>query len=113
MGALNSLPGTTFLIQFFTSTLADPSGYGEGERRFFSTQVTTDASGNAVIDVTLPAPLVLRGCPDAPPPPTWATGDTSEFSRTIAESPAIQFTAATYTVYERSGIGRDQRSRGP
>ena len=56
VGTLNSLPGATFLIQFFASKAADPSGYGEGERRFYSTQVTTDASGNAVIDVTLPAP---------------------------------------------------------
>src|SRR5262249_33775121 len=80
VGTLNSLPSTTFLVQFFASTSADPSGYGEGERRFHSTQVTTDAAGNAVIDVTLPAPWSFGTLLSATAT-NLAIGDTSEFSR--------------------------------
>ena len=50
-GTLNSLPDTTFLIQFFTNPTADPSGYGQGQTEFGSTQVTTDANGNATINL--------------------------------------------------------------
>ena len=60
-GTLNSLPNTTFLIQFFTNPTADPSGYGQGQTAFGSTQVTTDANGNATINV-LSASAVPAGC---------------------------------------------------
>src|SRR5208283_4674083 len=50
-GTLSSQPSTTFLIQFFTNPTADPSGYGQGQYRFGSIQVKTDATGN-VLDAT-------------------------------------------------------------
>ena len=31
VGTLNSLPGTTFTLAFYSSSAADPSGFGEGE----------------------------------------------------------------------------------
>ena len=87
-GTFNSLPATTFLIQFFTSPTADPSGYGQGKTLLGSTQLTTDGGGNAPIDLSLavdfPAGVVLAATAT-----NLATGDTSEFSAAIPESPAF------------------------
>src|SRR5262249_49272935 len=46
---LDSTPLTTFTIEFFSNTIPDPSGFGEGEK-FLSTKtltVVTDATGTA------------------------------------------------------------------
>ena len=48
-GTLNSIPNTTFRIEFFGNTACDASGNGEGQIFLGSTSVTTDATGNAVI----------------------------------------------------------------
>jgi hypothetical protein len=56
-GALDSTASTDFRIEFFTSTVCDDSGYGEGERFLGHTDVTTNALGDAVYNVTLPAPV--------------------------------------------------------
>jgi FG-GAP-like repeat len=53
-GQLNSAPSTTYLLQFFSSAAADPSGFGEGARLLGSTTVTTDSTCNAGFAVTLP-----------------------------------------------------------
>ncbi len=49
-GSLTSVPDTTFLIQFFSSLVPDPSGHGQGQTFLGSTTVTTNASGFAAID---------------------------------------------------------------
>jgi len=41
LGNFNSTPSTTYTIEFFSSTAADPSGYGEGQTYLTSTTVTT------------------------------------------------------------------------
>jgi N-acetylneuraminic acid mutarotase len=46
-GSLLSTPESTFTLQFFANTEADPTGYGEGETYLGSTQVTTDEDGLA------------------------------------------------------------------
>ncbi len=101
-GTLYSQPSKTFLIQFFTNPTADPSGYGQGQTGFGSTQVTTDASGNATIDllsaVAFPQGVVLSATAT-----NLSTGDTSEFAYDIPESAAFQFTQATYVTSESSG----------
>jgi hypothetical protein len=74
-GTFNSTPNTSFLLQFFASASADPSGYGEGDRLLGSLTVTTDAGG----DVRLP-----NGNP----------GFTVTFSTTV---PGGQIVAATAT----------------
>ena len=102
-GTLNSLPNTSFLIQFFTNPTADPSGYGQGQTGFGSTQVTTDASGNATINLlsalAFPQGVVLS----ATATKLTTRGDTSEFAQDITESAAFQFTQATYVTSESSG----------
>lgn len=53
-GQLNSRPSTAYQLQFFSSAVADPSGFGEGARLLGSAMVTTDSACNASFTVTLP-----------------------------------------------------------
>ena len=100
-GTLNSLPDTTFLIQFFTNSIAGPNGYGEGETLLGSTTLTTDSAGDATIDLKLsvvfPTNVVLAATAT-----NLATGDTSEFSAAIPESPAFLFNVPIFTGTESS-----------
>ena len=50
---LNSVPSTTFRIEFFANNAADPSSFGEGQTFLGFKNVTTDAAGNAPIAATL------------------------------------------------------------
>jgi hypothetical protein len=100
---LNSIPNTSFLIQFFNSAMPDPSGYGQGQMFLSSETVATDSSGNASIQLTLPTGL---------PAGAWitatatneSTGDTSEFSNALAAQPvSVAFTLASYSVNATAG----------
>ncbi len=53
-GTLNSEAGKSYLIQFFANDLPDPSSHGEGQQLLGETTVTTDGSGNASFNPTLP-----------------------------------------------------------
>ncbi len=52
-GSLNGTANTTFRIEFFASSAADGSNYGEAERYLGFATVTTDGTGNATINSTL------------------------------------------------------------
>ena len=76
-GQLRSTPNSTFIIDFYASTAADPTGFGEGERWLGFIEVTTSDLGvagfstevaNAVVDEFISATA------------TNAAGSTSEFS---------------------------------
>jgi len=86
-GALDSTPGRSFLIEFFSSTAADPSGFGEAERFLGATTVATDAAGTAPINVTLPVTLALNQYVTATAT-DLTTGETSEFALSVASTPA-------------------------
>jgi len=101
-GTLYSQPNKTFLIQFFTNSAADPSGYGQGQYRFGSIQVTTDANGNVGFDAILTTPFPA-GMWLSATATNMTTGDTSEFAKDLSQSPAMEFSAATYTVDETDG----------
>jgi CSLREA domain-containing protein len=79
-GTLNSTPGTTFTVQFFSSPQADPSGFGEGKTFLGEkTDVVTDPiSGDATFSFTsanaVPAGQVVSATATDP------DGNTSEFS---------------------------------
>ena len=78
-GSLKSMPNTVFRLEFFGNAGADPSGFGEGEFFLGSTDVTTDAGGDASYSVTLDVP----GTPASIAFTATATdpaGNTSEFS---------------------------------
>jgi titin len=67
-------------LDFYANTVADPSGYGEGERYLDSFLIVTDASGTAAFDVTLNA-AALPGEMVTATGTTWTTIETtSEFS---------------------------------
>ena len=59
-GSLSSRPNTVFRLEFFGGAGANPSGFGEGEFFLGSTDVTTDASGDASYSVTLDVPGTPR-----------------------------------------------------
>ena len=77
-GVLDSTPNTTFSLEFFANSIVDPSGYGEGRLFLTSTTVTTDASGHASIEVTVPSSM--PGGQFVTATATDPDGNTSEFS---------------------------------
>lgn len=81
-GTLNSTAGSTFRIEFFASTSADASGFGEGERYLGFADVLTNSSGNANFSQALAA-SVMAGEVITATATNSATGDTSEFSASI------------------------------
>ncbi|MFZ1699298.1 MAG: putative Ig domain-containing protein [Pyrinomonadaceae bacterium] len=90
-GTLNSTPDETFTVEFFESSTAHLSGFGEGTMSIGTVQVTTDANGNAVLNFV----------PQFPVPPSYfvtatatstGAGSTSEFSQ-ATQVPAPLLTA--------------------
>jgi uncharacterized repeat protein (TIGR01451 family) len=88
-GTLNSAASSTFLLEFFASTACDGSGNGEGQTFIGSTQVTTNASGNASFGpLTFVQPAgtsIITATATSNPGNIGVTGavakpDTSEFS---------------------------------
>lgn len=80
-GALNSIANTEFTLQFFSNQLADPTGYGEGQKLLGTETVVTNGSGDASFDVTYSigtyAGQVITATATDP------DGNTSEFSKAI------------------------------
>jgi hypothetical protein len=92
-GQLNSRPSASYLLQFFASAAADPSGFGEGARLLGSTTVTTDGACNASFAVTLPGALppfhVVTATASSTDPFTGMEfSNTSEFSNAVGFVPA-------------------------
>src|SRR5438270_13524 len=103
-------PNTQFLVQFFASPTADPSGYGEGQTYLGSTTVTTDGTSNAAINATLSGVIVPSGYA-VTATATDPLGNTSEFAKDVntpivadvgitgqvSENPAYVGDTLTYT----------------
>ena len=83
VGLLNSTASTTFDIDFYSNPAcaSRPQEFLEGQEYIGSTQVTTDGSGNADIDVTLPATVENGSRISATA--TDPDGNTSEFSQRL------------------------------
>jgi CSLREA domain-containing protein len=91
-GTLNSLPNRAVTLQFFVNSTYDPTGFGEGETYLGSSDVLTDASGNASFQFT--ATGTYPGQFFAATATMTATGDTSEFSAVFAgELPSLVVTS--------------------
>jgi trimeric autotransporter adhesin len=93
-GTLNSTANSYYRIEFFASTSADSSGYGEGQRYLGFANVSTDAAGNATISATLTATVNSGEFISATATKSVAgfgsVTDTSEFGRSaIALSPPV------------------------
>jgi hypothetical protein len=95
-GSLHSTPMTAFTVEAFASATADPSGNGEGEMFLGTTMVSTDASGDAIIDAILAGTVPPGGVVTATA--TDATGSTSEFSPAVT----VVVSATTTTVASAS-----------
>jgi len=97
-GTLNSIPKTTFRVEFFDNTALDPSGKGEGQTYLHFLNVTTDAAGNAnftSLPLTATGAIVTTAT-------NLTTNDTSEFSQ---PSPGLlQFSNPAYTVNENGTV---------
>jgi hypothetical protein len=104
VGHFNSLPNTTYTLDFYASTSADPSGFGQGLRYLGTGQVTTDGSGNATFDsnsftgplgASLSSEFITATATDP-------AGNTSEFSAVkLANSGPVAVNDA-YLVQENS-----------
>jgi Calx-beta domain len=103
-GSLNSIPNTTFTLQFFSNPVLDPSGFGQGQFLLGTDTVRTDAAGDAVFSFLFNTPTPAGRFVTATA--TDPTGNTSEFS---AATPVqqlagkLQFSAASYVVLDTSG----------
>ena len=80
-GTLDSMPQTTFRVEFFVNSLADPSGNGEGETLLGSMDVTTD--GNGLADFTITFPIRVPPGHFITATATDPEGNTSEFSNAV------------------------------
>lgn len=81
VGTLASTPGTTFRIEFFASSTADVSGYGEGQRFLGFANVTTDGTGQASFSPTLAS--IGDGEVISATATDLMTSETSEFSSNV------------------------------
>ncbi len=99
-GTLNSTANTSFTIQFFSTSAADPTGYGEGQSFIGSTTVMTNASCNASFTFN-PASAIPAGS-FITATATDANNNTSEFSqsRQVAPPTAVEFAGAAATGFD-------------
>jgi len=95
-GSLNSAASTTYRIEFFASSAADPTGFGEGQRYLGFTNVTTNAAGNAIIGVTLATSLTAGEFVTATA--TDPSNNTSEFSAALVAVGYLVVTTTADTV---------------
>ncbi|HLG16764.1 MAG TPA: BACON domain-containing carbohydrate-binding protein [Blastocatellia bacterium] len=80
-GTLNSIPSTMYTIDFYSNSLCDDSGFGEGATFLGSTTATTDGSGVAIFSATLPVATI--GGEILTATATDPNGNTSEFSACV------------------------------
>lgn len=85
--SLDSLPDTSFRIEFFSNPQCDPSGFGEGQTLIGAFEVMTDGNGLAEFLLTTPT----QGRIITVTATNLTTGDTSEFS------PCFIFSALSVT----------------
>jgi uncharacterized repeat protein (TIGR01451 family) len=100
-GTMHTTPNTAVALHFYSSLAADPSGFGEGQTYLGTTNVTTDASGDAPFTFD-GAALTVGHVVTATA--TSASG-TSEFSEAVEVEPAptVQFSSATFASGESGG----------
>lgn len=80
-GTFNSTPNTAFTIEFFANDLPDPTGFGQGQTLIGQATVTTDGSGNATINATVP--VAIGNGQFIAASATDPSGNTSEFSQAV------------------------------
>jgi hypothetical protein len=84
-GSLDAASNTTFRLEFFDNPQCHSSGFGQGKTFIGTTNVMTDGSCNAPINVTLPVNVQSGHVITATA--TDPTGNTSEFSACVVVNP--------------------------
>lgn len=79
VGQLSSASNSSYRVEIFASPACDGSGFGEGHMFLGSFQISTDGSGVANFDTSVPTPA-LEGWFATATATELATGNTSEFS---------------------------------
>jgi hypothetical protein len=103
-GTFNSTPNSNFILDFYSNTSGDVSGYGEGENYLGSQNLSTDANGNADFSYTASSNLSGRFC--SVTATNLTTGNTSEFSRhRVVENGQLTLTINPSTLSESGGTG--------
>jgi len=78
---VNSAPNSQFIVQIFASPTEDPTHFGEGKTLVYTTLVSTNGAGIAVVPpVTVPLNLAGQFVTASA---TSLLGDTSEFARNV------------------------------
>ena len=102
-GTLFGLPSSSYTVQIFWSPKPDPSGFGEGQNLLTTFSVSTDSTGNASINLILPA---------APPPgsaisatATDSSGNTSEFSSDAVAKAVTDLAVSIVATPNPVGVG--------
>ena len=95
-GSLSSTPNRQFRVEFFSSDVADPTGFGEGKTFLGATSVTTSAGGAASFQASLPVsvPNGHKISATAIDP----DNNTSEFSQVITATSGTSTQSTTTTV---------------
>jgi hypothetical protein len=106
-GSLDSTPSTGFVLEFFASPMAAPSGYGPGATPLGTLTVTTAADGHADFTAVLPVGIAAGDVVSATA--TDPAGNTSEFAQSVAVVPQLYPTQQTLdaVVLDLGGDGLD------
>jgi hypothetical protein len=104
-GTLNGQANTTFRIEFFSNSAADPSGFGQGQTYLGSRTVYTDGSGNVSFTADLAVGNLASQWISATA--TDPNGNTSEFSLDVQASsaPNQTFTQNLPSSLPQSSVG--------
>jgi hypothetical protein len=98
-GTFDGVASSTFRVEFFSSTTADPSGFGEGETFLGTTDIITDATGKASINYTYAGTVAAGQVITATI--TDSNGNTSEFSNThVVGAPKVTISPTTLSHQE-------------
>ncbi|MGI8689632.1 MAG: Calx-beta domain-containing protein [Thermomicrobiales bacterium] len=88
-GTLTSTASTTFHLDFYANTAADPTGYGEGQTYLGSLAVTTNGTGNLAAPFTATFPIAPGQKVITATATNATTNDTSEFAQDIIAQPIV------------------------
>lgn len=92
-GTLNSVPNSTYYLDFYSNSDCDPSGNGEGRNYLGSLSSATNGTGDMSFAATLPV-VVSQGS-RITATATDLSGNTSEFSTCIEVKPGITINDVT------------------
>ncbi|HEY0101627.1 MAG TPA: Calx-beta domain-containing protein, partial [Pyrinomonadaceae bacterium] len=95
-GTFNSAANATFALDFYANEVCDATGFGEGKVFIGTANLTTDALGNADINVSLPVAVAPGKFITVTA--TNANSETSEFSQCRAARENVENDPCVYTL---------------